>query len=203
MGYSTLLDVMGSLIIAGFISLMVIRANGSISMMNYTYGQDMNVQKGMTTLIEMVEYDFRKIGYCEDPDKFPYGAWAIREAGNHNFTFLADIDFDKTVDTIKYYTGTKHDARSTSNPRDFPLYRTVNNSAPMPMYLGATQFDFEFFDWEGAQIDFPIPMDSASLSGIFSIRLTVLLESTEAYDSVYTYSYWRQLRLSSRNQINR
>ncbi|MBI3194387.1 MAG: hypothetical protein HYZ34_07990 [Ignavibacteriae bacterium] len=201
MGSSSLLDIIGSFIIGGMLILMIINLTGSISKMTYTYGMDMTVQKNMTTLVQMVESDFRKIGYCADPDGFPITAKSILEAGKHNISFLADINFDKTMDTVKYYIGEDEVLDYTSNPDDVPLYRVINNVNPSYFNLGTTQFDFLYYNALGDSMAFPITKDS--LKGIFSIRLTVMLQSPAAYDSLYTYAYWRQLRLSSRNLLNR
>lgn len=207
MGYNTIFDVIGSIIIAGMVALIGIRANASIAKMTYTYGNEMTVQKNMTTIVRLVENDLRKIAYCAEPDSFLMQPWTIRSAGQNNITFLADIDFDTKMDTIKYYVGSNSDLSYTSNPRDFPLFRRINSQTPVPLNIGLTQFQFLFYDWLGNEKSFPILTDSTSMAGsatgIGAIRLTIMLESQYAWDSLYAYSYWRQLRLSARNLQNR
>lgn len=201
MGSSSLLDIIGSFIIGGMLILMVISMSGSISKMNYTYGSDMTVQKNMTTLVRMVENDFRKIGYCADPDRYPITSKSIVEAEENKISFLADLNYDGTMDTVKYYLGEKKDLNYTSNANDLPLYRVINNATPSYFNLGVTQFDFLYYNALGEAMSFPVTKDS--LKGIFSIRLTIMIQSPAAYDSLYTYAFWRQLRLSSRNLLNR
>ncbi len=203
MGYSTIFDVIGAIIIGGAVALIAIRANGTFGKMAYTYGSELNVQKNMTTVVRMLETDLRKCGYCAEPDSFTMYYSAIRGASQHSITFLADLDFNKRMDTVRYYTGTVRDLSSTTNPRDFVLYRSVNSTNVTPMYVGLTQFDFKFFNWNGDSLTFPILMDSVSqtnrATGIFSLQLTVMMESQETWDNLYAYAYWRQLRLTAMN----
>ncbi len=203
MGYSTILDVIGSIIIGAAIALVAIGTSGTVGKLSFTNGMETTVQKNMAAVVLTIESDLRKIGYCADPDTFTLFAWAIRSAGEHQLTFLADLDFNKRMDTIRYYVGEQTELNFTSNPRDFPLYRVVNSQRPVPLNVGLTQFDFKFFNATGTQLSFPIDTDSSDMAsaatGIFGIELTILMESPDAWDSLYAYSYWRQLRLTSKN----
>jgi len=204
MGYSTILDVIGAIIVAGTVALIAIRANGTMGKMAYTYGNEMTVQKNMTTVVRMVESDLRKVGYCAEPDSFLLFYSAIKAATKNSITFLADIDYNKRMDTVKYYIGTINDMNSTTTPRDVPLYRVINSSTPTPLNVGLTQFEFKYFNWNGDSLAFPILTDSTTqanpATGIFSLQLTIMMESQDAWDKLYAYSYWRQLRLTAMNQ---
>jgi hypothetical protein len=200
MGYSSLFDIIGSIIIAGVLLIIVINLQGGVSKMTYTYGSDLVVQSNMTTVTKFLEADFHKIGYCSIPDSFIATNTAITSAGPHNISFLADVDDNAIMDTIKYSIGTSADLTVTPNRVDFPLYRQVNNGEKKLYNVGLTQFDFAYFNTLGDSMKSTI---TDSLKGIFSIRLTVMLQSPVAYDSLYTYAYWRQLRLSAKNLYNR
>ncbi len=204
MGYSSILDVIGAIIIAGTVALMAIRMNGTMGKMTYTYGNEMTVQKNMTTVVRILESDLRKAGYCAEPDSFLKYYTTIQSAAEHGITFLADLDYNKSMDTISYYVGTKRELADTPNPRDFPLYRKINSGAPTLLNIGLTQFDFKFFNWNGDELHFPILDEDIQqtdpATGTFSLQLTVLMESQDAWDNLYAYSYWRQLRLTAMNQ---
>ena len=71
MGYSTIIDVMGSIVLGGYLLLMIFRLDGTISESTYTNGSELTVQQNLTTLVDLIERDFRKIGYCADPTHIP------------------------------------------------------------------------------------------------------------------------------------
>ena len=150
-------------------------------------------------IVDILERDFRKIGYCADPNNIPDPSKSILSATAHSISFIADLDKDGKVDTLEYYVGLPTSLTSTPNPRDMLLYRVVNHHQVQSIDIGLTKFDFLYFDAQQDSLDFPI----ATASAIYSIRLSILLESSHAYDSLYAYAYWRQLRLAAVNLKNR
>jgi hypothetical protein len=199
MGTSTIIDIIGSFVIAGFLLLMVNNLNGTVTATAFTTTSDLIVQQNMTTLVRIIEEDFRRIGYCKDPMKIPDPTKSIRSADQHSIEFLTDVNNDGFVDTVKYSIGTTAGLTSTPNPRDMLLYRTVNKAATTGYSLGVTKFDFLYYNAQADSMTFPITTPSA----IYAIRLSILLESPFAYDTIYSYAYWRQLRLAARNLKNR
>ncbi|MFI5253285.1 MAG: hypothetical protein ACHQQQ_12740 [Bacteroidota bacterium] len=200
MGYSSIFDIIGSIFIAGTLYIMVINMQNDISQMTYTDGSDLIVQTNITTVTRLLEKDFRLIAYCAKPDSFTQTSNSIVAAGAHNISFLADVNGDGTMDTVKYYVGSPSDLPLTPNPNDFPLYRQIN-SQPAAMYnVGLTQFDFAYFDWMATPKTLPITFP---YSGVLEIQLTIMLKSPVLPDSLGAYSYWRQLRLSARNLMTR
>jgi hypothetical protein len=207
MGYNTILDIIGSIFVAGTLLIIVLNLQGDISQMTYTYGNDYIVQSNMTNLTKMLESDFRRIGYWAALDSPLVGTKAIRAATKHSISFLADMDDNGILDTVKYWVGTTTDLAITPNPKDFPLYRQINSNPAVMYNFGVTQFDFKF--WQSVNqvgrdsLQFPITFNSDGTSLIFYIELQIMLQSRESYDSVYTYSYWKQLRLEAQNLKNR
>lgn len=199
MGSSTILDILSSLIIAGFLLLMVTHMNGSLVYSNYTTTNDLTVQENLVSLVRMIEDDFRRIGYCREYVKIPDPSKAIIDAGRHNIKFQTDLLNVGNVDTLEYAVGTPSGLTGTLNPRDFYLHRDVNNLRKSGISLGVTKFDFVYFDAQGDSLGFPIENPNE----IYEIQLSVLLESPYAYDTTYSFAFWRQLRLAARNLKNR
>lgn len=71
MGFSTLIDILGSTLIGGLILLILFRMNDSSVENHYLNSGEMIVQSNLLSVIELLEHDFRKIGYCEEYNKIP------------------------------------------------------------------------------------------------------------------------------------
>jgi hypothetical protein len=201
MGSSTIFDIIASFVIAGFVMVMIVKLDRTITSSTYTVTNDLSVQTTMTSVVRILENDFRKIGYCADPTKVPDPSKSILAATAHSITFISDNDNNGKLDTLQYYVGDTTTCRKTSNPRDFLLYRKVNTANPQLFNIGLTRFDLVYYNSFADSLAFPIA--TSTLPSIYSMRLSVLLESPYAYDTTYSFSYWRQLRLAARNLVNR
>jgi hypothetical protein len=199
MGNITILDLLAAAIISGFLLVMVSHSNGRLNETFFTTGSDLAVQEHLVNLVETVEADFRRIGYCRDQIKISDPSKAIVNAGKYFFSFLTDVESDGIVDTLSYYTGAAPDAGATPNPRDKLLYRMVNGKKPVEMNIGLTQFEVKYFDVNNDSIPSPV----ADPSQIHNMEISVKLESTYPYDDNYTYASWRQMRLKTRNLASR
>ena len=71
MGFNTLLDIVGSVIIGGLILLILFRLNSSATTNLYNNNSEEIVQRSMVSVVQVLESDFRKIGYCKDWTKIP------------------------------------------------------------------------------------------------------------------------------------
>ena len=205
MGYSTLIDIIGSSIIGGLLLLILLRMNNTAVQNNYQYSGERIVQQNIVEVVSLLEYDFKKIGYCRDWTQIPDPALAIIHADSTSITFLTDIVTnaypygDGVVDTLRYYLGPTSELTSTPNPNDRILYRVVNHNAALGSSLGVTQFKLKYFDATGAVID---EMPEHPPFGIASIQIDVAVENPVAYGNDYSYerrAVWRQIRLASRN----
>jgi hypothetical protein len=208
MGSSTMLDFLASLIIGSFLLFMVMRLDAqsreasSVDMMN------LMVQENITALVDMLETDFRRMGYCANPDdmRLLNPTDCIRYADSSSIKFYTDTQNNGNLDSVYYYVGPTSDLSFTENPNDRYLYRRVNQDAPIKMNLGVTQFRFRYFDALGN----PINESVVSLPPtIASMELTVSCESPQRYkqefnpDTAAFFMMWRQLRLASKNLRNR
>ncbi len=197
MGMVAIIDALGSIAIGGFLMLTLFRMNSASAENTYHYTGELTVQENMVSIVKLLEHDFRKIGYCEDPTKI-FPSKAIQLADTSEITFLTDVDFDGDVDVVRYYLGPASELTETPNPDDRMLYRSVNGN-PVAANLGVTRFYITYFGYVGTSLATPL----ASPTGIFSMQIDIRVENTAAFGDEYRYAYWRQVRLSSRNLYNR
>lgn len=208
MGSSTILDIITSVVIAGFLLLTALRLNDQANETSILYHSNLSLQQNMTALTGILEHDFRRIGFCADYKKIKDPADAIRYADTSKVRFWLDLDNDGVMDSIEYSIGPPSEMTSTVNPRDRVLYRKVNNDTPQRLEMGVTQFRFKFFNALGDTLLFPI----SEPREIHSMEISLQIESFAPFDVRYTASndtladfqmYWRQIRLAARNLRNR
>jgi len=199
MGFSTLIDIFGSTIIGSVLFLILLRLNDASVENTYKNGGELIVQQNLVEVVQLIEYDFRKIGYCSDWTKIPDPSSAIIEADSTSIKFLTDVDSDDEVDTLHYFLGTKSELSETPNPNDRLLYRILNNAEHRGSNLGITQFNLLYFNAIGDTIDFPILIPGE----IYTMQINVTVENTTGYNNQYTMAFWRQIRLAARNLKNR
>ncbi|MEW6006188.1 MAG: hypothetical protein AB1695_12825 [Stygiobacter sp.] len=199
MGFSTLLDILGSTIAGGMLLMILFRLNDAAVQNSYNYTADLIVQQNLVEVITLLEYDFKKIGYCKDWTKIPDPSKAIIYADSTDIKFLTDVDNDGNIDTMRYYVGQPSALTDTPNPRDRMLYRVVNNATPASANLGVTQFNLKYFDALQQELSLPI----SNFSQIQTIQLNITVESSYSYANDYSKVFWRQIRLSAKNLRNR
>jgi hypothetical protein len=197
MGFSTLIDILGSTIMGGLLLLIVLRLNNTATEKTTNYGGELSLQQNLVTIAQIMEFDFRKMGYCKDFQKFPDPTKSIAQATANSIKFYADIDDNGSMDTISYYTGGL--LTSTPNPRDIFFYRKINNQPAAAINLGVTQFFMKYFDALGDTLSLPISKPSL----ISSYEINIQVETVYAYDENYSTAFWKQIRLLARNLRNR
>ncbi len=199
MGIATIFDLVGSVIIGGILLITLFKVNESATRNTYGFSGELIVQENLVTSVEVLEYDFRKIGYCEDPFAIPNTKRAILYADSTDITYLTDVDFDGIPDTMRYYLGPPSELTGTPNPDDRMLYQEINGNRA-GVNLGITLFKIKYFGALGGELSLP---RSFPPTGIFSMQIDIRIENTSAYDENYRYAFWRQIRLASRNLENR
>ena len=199
MGFSTLIDIVGSMVIGGMLMLILFRLQDNATKNSYNYGGEAIVQQNLVEVVQLIEHDFRKIGYCRDWSQIPDPSKAILTADSTSIRYLTDLDDDGTVDSLRYFLGPKSELTETPNPNDRMLYRVENGETPISANLGVTQFSLEFYDALSNKLDFPIENPGQ----IYTMRIDLKVENTSAYDQEYTSAFWRQIRLVARNLRNR
>ena len=140
--------------------LMALRLNAQAIETNSIYQNNLNLQLGLVEIVDIVENDFRKIGYCKDFTKISPHNIAIVSADSNRIKFLTDIPSspsdlgDGIVDTIQYSLGTA--GGNPNNLKEKPLYRNINGSTNTGWSLGVTRFSLRYYDALGDSLPFPI-----------------------------------------------
>jgi hypothetical protein len=214
MGSQTILDLISASMVFGSLMLIVLRLNGSTMERMQDYREDLIVQQNLVEIAKLLEYDFRKIGYCKDYSKIPIATHAIRYADTSKIIFWTDFPTlfspsgDGNIDSLTYYVGPTSELSATPNPNDKLLYRIENNASPIGVNLGVTIFNIQYFD----ALRIPLPTPVADPREIQYLQITIQTEhpikwtkfyNTATYDTVYQSAYWRQVRLVAKNLNNR
>jgi len=204
MGFTTLFDIAGSMIIGGILMMTVWNLSDASTEKTYSNSGELTVQQNLLILAQIVEFDFRKIGYCNswnaimDPrTKQPFNSsQAIIYADETSISFYTDLEpYDGVLDSVSYYLGPVSDCSETPNPRDRMLYRVENNETPRSANLGVTDFRMTYYDVNDNIISPPV----LTRGLIKSIEINITVENTAAYDEKYSSAFWKQIRLASRN----
>lgn len=196
MGFTTLLDILGATIIGGILLLTLFRIQDNTIENFFFYNSDLILQSNLLDVIEVVEADLRRIGYCSVPENFPDPTQAIVSADSVSIRFLSDVNLNGIMDTVYYICGPTSQLASTSNPYDKLLYRYINGSSASVYGVGSvTQFQLRYFGALGNELTIPI----SDLGAIVTMQVSIMVESPDAYAQNYSNAYWRQVRLASRN----
>lgn len=205
MGSSSMMDIIGSMLVGGILFLMALRLNAGANETSAVYNSNYILQRNMTSLVGIVEDDFRKIGYCKDWRKIPDPSKSLRIADSTRLRFWTDIGNDGTLDSVTYYLGPTSDLTDSPNPRDRYLYRQINNGTPYPMNLGVTQFSLRYYDALNNFIPFPV----SDPRGIYFMEISMAIETAFPYKQEYINDpsayqvFFKQLRLVTKNLRNR
>ena len=198
MGFSTLIDIMGATIIGGILLIMINSLNERAIGNNITYGSDKLLQMEVVQLADLIETDFRKIGYCEISSKVSDSMNVILSADTSQIKFITDLNRDGNLDTLEYSVSSTAVLSNTKNPRDRILYRkfsaypyekTLNVSANI------TLFYLRYYDALNAELSSPVTNPGL----IAFMEISFKVEDSDAYDEQYSEAYWQQVRLTSRN----
>jgi hypothetical protein len=177
-------DLIGSILIGGIVLTMLLQFNASVMEGAASQTFSTIVQSNITAVGEMVEHDFRKIGYRVGA--FPDSA--IIYADSTQIVFRGDIDNNKALDRVTYLFN-RQVASAHENPRARLLYRTVNGTGSQSIDLGITRFRLTYYDKNKTLItQNPVP----SPSRIASITVTMDVESVASYDGAYQGGNWER-----------
>lgn len=201
MGYSVLLDILGSMFIGGIFLLTLMTTNNNTVTNMHFYNTDFLLQLSLLDVINTVETDLKRIGFTTNPGLVTGTVEAVIQADSTSLTIRGDVDADSTIDTIRYFVSTTAALEHTTNPRDRIIYRQKNSEDPFIINTNCTIFSFVYYDSFGVPIPFPIPR--AETGRVAMIQISIKIESPDKYNEDYANVYWRQIRLSARNLNNR
>jgi hypothetical protein len=188
---ASLIDILGSSFIGGLLLLLLLKLNLFASSSSVTSDNELKLQQNSKTLAEIINYDFRKIGYeCDST--------AIAIADSNHIKFYADLDRNNTVDVLEYYTSDTTVASSTDNPRDIILYRKYNGVEMGGPTLGLTRFKLSYLN--------EFNVSTSVLDSIKYVKVELWVESTipEMESNFvdpshpYLFTYW-EMKINPRN----
>jgi hypothetical protein len=178
----SVIDILGSIILGGMILLIVLGFNSNIIESAATQTFHTTTQQNLTTIADIVENDFRKIGYhVSDSVKVTY-------TDSIEIKFQSDIFNDSTIHTIRYYFNPTASS-GHQNPNTRVLYRSIDNGPFLSMNLGLTGFRLWYYDANGSLLT---GNGSSTLSKIRAIKISMNIQSTSAFNQSYSGAYWER-----------
>ena len=178
-----MLDIMGSVIIAGLMVIMLMKFNIYQSTTKFASDSELQMQQNSKTLAEIIDHDFRKIGY-------DYDSTSIVQADSERVSFFSDIDRNGSIDFVSYFLGDTSEVTETTNPNDRILYRVVNSDTISGPSLGLTKAKFSYLD--------EVYTETTTLSDIKYVRAELWVESIEPVGEEFIFTYW-ELTINPRN----
>ncbi len=193
-----MIDIVGSLLIGGMLLVLTMKMDENSVRTTYETQENLTVQQNLTSLIQNVEFDFRRIGYRRNGGAPPANQCILYGRGD-SIAFLADLGDSGTMNTVRWYLGGK--IPGSSNPNLRMLYRQVDAAPPTGANLGVADFQLDYLDAFGVPVDTPYIAGAPGPPNL--IRLTIKVEPTAAYDTAFAtnFAVWRETRLVSRNLI--
>jgi hypothetical protein len=208
MGTTTLLDIVGAVIIGGFMMLLLHSLTGRATENSSLYSGDLIAQQNLVSLVELLEHDFSRIGYCENVDSMRSPEKMITSADSTSISFWTDIaqsasDFrgDGIPELLAYELGP--DINGTPNPNDKMLYRYEVGSTKGASNLGITQFTLTYYDNMNNKLSHPINTELISY-----MEIDIKVEDSYGYDTgnsekshieKFPTVFWRQIRMATKN----
>jgi hypothetical protein len=188
---NAIIDLLGSTFIGGLLLLLLIKLNLFASSNGVSSDNELKLQQNAKTLAEIIDYDFRKIG-------FNYSGTAILEADSDRIKYVAPLTNTSSVDTIEYYTSDSTKVLGTENPSDIILYKKINGIEQNGPSLGLRKIKFTYLDQYNVVTNV--------LTDIKYIRVELWVESTiKEMDSrfvnpnhPYLFTYW-EMKINPRN----
>ena len=186
--------------------MTLLRFNAQNMETKQLYRDEIIAQKDLVEVVNVLEEDFRRIGYCAVRSNMAVPI--ILTAAADSIKFKTDLpagasnEGDGTVDSVTYKLGEL--ILLTANPRDRMLYRRENNGPYGGSSMGVTYFELKYLKYNGDTLARPVPRDK--LKEITAIEVLLRVENANPYgsvggpDSMATVQVnWKQLRFQIRN----
>lgn len=202
MGFQVLIDILGSAIIGGILLLTLLDMKAANTENTYRYSGNQILQSNLISLTEMLDNDFKQIGFGRD------SSWSNRLviASKNRLRFFTDYDANGVKDYIEYnFSGADN---TTPNPNDLVLSRIVNGVTTNYSF-GVVNFDFIYRNISGGTVTNTTTQNDRN--SINSIQIDVKMQSTYIFkrsdvsDPVYEYNKeteaWRRLYFPYKSRL--
>ena len=176
MGSTT--DLIGSFVIGGLVIVIILSLNYNLSNTTFQRSQDLISQQASVELLNILENDLYKAGYRTT-------ATPVLLAESLSVAFLADLDDNGTIDSVRYTVGDTTFFLTTTNPHDRPLYRRLNAGSQQNVASGLTEFYFAYRDTAGSVIPYDSLKYVRHRSVVRLITFAFVIEPSDPLDSTF------------------
>ena len=192
---STILDIISSTFIGGILLLLIIKLNLFATNASFASDNELKMQQNAKTLAEILNYDFRKIGYKNN-------GVSVITAEKEHFKFVGDLQRPGEsgygiIDTVEYFVRDSTYSLGTLNENDIVLVRVVNGADTIAgPSLGLVKINFSYLD--------SLSTPTNILSKIKYIKTELWIEPTEPVNNFVTgeqdsvFTYW-EFTINPRN----
>ena len=151
---ASILDIVLSSLFGGVLLLVIVTASDIASESQSVANGDMLVQEMLTTTAQMVEGEFRNMGFgVPETDR------TILVADSTHIKFLSKLDRNPgNPDTIDYATGNPNQLLGTPNELDRFLTRKINSEPALRVGV-VTVFNLQYYTRVGDTLATPVPRD--------------------------------------------
>jgi hypothetical protein len=186
---SVMMDIIGSMVVAGMLMMMVMGINVNMSSETYKSFTELNIQTQSIQLARILEFDLYKAGYSVAKP----GVIAIADTARLKFyTNLFNVAGRR--DSVEYDLGAL--VTSSPNPNDKSLYR-YENTTMVFINFSVTRFVLSYYNSRDSLL--AAPVTGSNRDSIKSIRVLLTLQSPVPFDtttsggSSYVTTYYQKL----------
>ncbi|MDQ7818564.1 MAG: hypothetical protein RDU14_16180 [Melioribacteraceae bacterium] len=182
---SSILDIVGSFIIAGMIILLIITLNLNMNSISIQTIENNAVQINTATNSLIFDYDLYKIGYRVPSNR-------ITKADSNWIIYRSDYDNNSTIDTLEYKTGATSELLMTTNPNDRLLYKKINSGNYVTMGV-VSKCKIFYYDSLGGQISYASLSNQSSRDLIRTLKIEATFESPDSNYAAYHSTNWTRI----------
>jgi hypothetical protein len=175
---NAMIDYVGSLITGGAVFVMMLSYYLNISATAITQMFNSTTQEDMTSISEIIEYDFRKAGYRVSDSV----AFAVIDS--NRVALRGDYDNDGAMDTTLYWLSNEQ-VPGSDNPSAKILYRKSGSSTARLTNNGVTRFRMWYYDQDGNA--------TAVKRSIRFARIALNVEGRISFEGERAGAYWERI----------
>jgi len=173
---TVILDYIGAVVVGGLLLLSILGFQATTTEAAATHNLTSIAQSNLSSMTEIVDYDFRKIGYrVADTMKVV----SINASG---IAFRGDFDDNGSIDTLSYFTNFGFTKTTAERVK---LYRKLNSQPQSMLSSEVSKFVISAYDASGAP--------TTSGSRVRSIKIALAIKSSQAIGDQYPSAYWERI----------
>ena len=168
--------IVGSFVVGGIVLISLLNVQLGVQKTANQQTMNLSAKQQLETVVDLVEYDFPKIGYLVGPS-------AIQNAQANQITFQSDLYDQDTVLTVTWRFDTTQANIDTRNPNDFTLRRIISGQTST-INLNIVDFDLRY---ENSQGNTTVNTDS-----IRGIHVSIVCQSPEMINDRFYEAAWEK-----------